>query len=54
MVTTTAAVTSTMQILEYHVKCNTTTDQTHLKQATVVVGVRVNKKSVIIVVTSTT
>ncbi len=27
MVTTTAAVTSTMQIVEYHVKYNTTTDQ---------------------------
>ncbi len=33
-----------MQIVEYHVKYNTTTDQTHLKQATVVVGVRVNLK----------
>jgi hypothetical protein len=44
MVTTTAAVTSTMQIVEYHVKYNTTTDQTHLKQTTVVVGVRVNLK----------
>jgi hypothetical protein len=42
MVTTTAAVTSTMQIVEYHVKYNTTTDQTHLKQTTVVVGGRVN------------
>ncbi len=38
MVTTTAAVTSTMQIVEYHVKYNTTTDQTYLKQTTVVVG----------------
>jgi hypothetical protein len=38
MVTTATAVTSTMQIVEYHVKCNTTTDQTHLKQTTVVVG----------------
>jgi hypothetical protein len=28
MVTTAAAVTSTMQIVEYHVKYNTTTDQT--------------------------
>jgi hypothetical protein len=27
MVTTTAAVTSTMQIVEYHVEYNTTTDQ---------------------------
>ena len=44
MVTTTAAVTSTMQIVEYHVKYNTTTDQTHLKQTNVVVGVRVNLK----------
>jgi hypothetical protein len=41
MDTTTAAVTSTMQIVEYHVKYNTTT---HLKQTTVVVGVRVNQK----------
>jgi hypothetical protein len=44
MVTTTAAVTSTMQIVDYHVKYNTTTDQTHLKQTTVVVGSRVNLK----------
>ncbi len=44
MVTTTAAVTSTMHIVEYHVKYNTTTDQTHLKQTTVVEGVRVNLK----------
>jgi hypothetical protein len=44
LVTTTAAVTSTMQIVEYHVKYSTTTDQTHLKQITVVVGVRVNLK----------
>jgi hypothetical protein len=52
MVTTTAAVTSTMQIVEYHVKYNTTIDQTHLKQTTVAVGVRVNQeKSVTIVVT---
>jgi hypothetical protein len=36
MVTTTAAVTSTIQIVEYHLKCNTTTDQTHLKQTIVV------------------
>jgi hypothetical protein len=54
MVTITAAVTSTMQIAEYHVKYNTTTDQTHLKQTTVVVGVRVNKKKVTIIVTITT
>ncbi len=38
MVTTAAAVTSPMHIVEYHVKYNTTTDQTHLKQTTVVVG----------------
>ncbi len=38
MITTAAAVTSTMQIVEYHVKYNTTTDQIHLKQTTVVVG----------------
>ena len=44
MVTTAAAVTSTMQIVEYHVEYNTTTDQTHLKQTTIMVGVRVNLK----------
>ena len=44
MVTTTAAVTSTMQIVEYHVKHNTTTDQTHLKQTTVVVGGKVTPR----------
>ncbi len=38
MVNTATAVTSTMQIGEYHVKYDTTTDQTHLKQTTVVVG----------------
>ncbi len=56
MVTTTAAVTSTMQIGEYHVKYNTstTTDQIQLKQTAVVVGVRVNLKKVTIIVTSTT
>jgi hypothetical protein len=54
LATTTAIVTSTMQIMEYHVKYKTTTNQTHLKQTTVVVGVRVNKKRVTIVVTSTT
>ena len=55
MVTTATAVTSTMQIVDYHVKYNTTTDQTHLKQTTVVVGVRVNlKKRVPTIVTSTT
>ncbi len=55
MVTTTAAVTSTMQIVEYHVMYNTTTDQTHLKQTTVVVGGKVIPKNKgAIVVTSTT
>jgi hypothetical protein len=38
MVTTATVVTSTMQIVEYHVKHNTTTDQIHLKKTTVVVG----------------
>ncbi len=47
IITTTAAATSTMQIVEYHVKYNTTTDQTHLKQTTVAVGIRVNLKSVV-------
>jgi hypothetical protein len=42
MVTTTTVVTSTMKIMEYHGKYNTTTDQIHLKQTTVVVEVRVN------------
>ena len=41
MVTTAAAVTSTMHIVEYHVEHNTTTDQTHLKQTTLVVGGKV-------------
>jgi hypothetical protein len=55
MVTTAATVTSTMQIVEYHVKYHTTTDQTHLKQTTVVVGDKGKpKKGVTIVVTSTT
>ncbi len=55
MVTTTAAVTSTMQIVECHVKYNITTDQTHLKQNIVVVGDKVKpKKRVTIIVTSTT
>ena len=44
MVTTTAAVTSTLQIVEYHVEYNTTTDQTHLKQTTVVVGGKVTPR----------
>jgi hypothetical protein len=38
MVTNANAVSSTMQIVEYHVEYNTTTDQTHLMQTTVVVG----------------
>ncbi len=57
MVTTASAVTSTMQIVEYHVKYNTTTDQTHLKQTTIVEGGKVTptrKKRVTVVVTSTT
>jgi hypothetical protein len=45
MVTTAAAVTSTMQIVEYHVMYNTTTDQTHLKQTTIVVGGKVTPKN---------
>jgi hypothetical protein len=44
MVTTTAAVMSTMQIVEYHVEHNTTTDHTHLKQTTVVVGGKVTPR----------
>ncbi len=44
MVSTTATVTSTIQIVEYHVKYNTTTDQTHLKQNTVVVGGKVTPR----------
>ncbi len=43
-----------MQIVEYHLKYNATTDQTHLKQTTIVEGVKVTLKRVIIVVTSTT
>jgi hypothetical protein len=57
MVTTAAAVTSTMQIVEYHVIYNATTDQTHLKQTTIVVGGKVTpkkKRGGTIVVTSTT
>jgi hypothetical protein len=55
MVPTAAAVTSTMQIVEYHVNYNTTTDQTHLKQTTIVVGGKGKpRKKVTIVVTSTT
>ncbi len=44
MVTTTTAVASTMQIVEYHVEYNTTTDQTHLKQTTLVVGNKVTPR----------
>jgi hypothetical protein len=44
MVTTAAAVASTMQIVEYHVKYNTTTDQTHLKQTTIVVRGKVTPR----------
>jgi hypothetical protein len=44
MVTTAATVMSTMQIVEYHVKYNTTTDQTHLKQTTVVIGGKVKPR----------
>ncbi len=44
MVTTAAAVMSTMQIVEYHVMYNTTTDQTHLKQTAIVVGGKVTSK----------
>ncbi len=56
MVTTTAAATSTMQIVDSHVEYNTTTDQTYLKQTTIVVGGKVTprKKGVTIVVTNTT
>jgi hypothetical protein len=56
MVTTAAAVTSTMQIVEYHVEYNTTTDQIHLKKTTIVVEGKVTprKKGVTIVVTNTT
>ncbi len=45
-----------MQIADYRVKYNTTTDQTHLKQTTVVVGVgaNLNKVTIIATVTSTT
>jgi hypothetical protein len=55
MITTAAAVTSTMQIVEYHVMYDTSTDQTHLKQTYIVVGGKVTpKKRVTIVVTSNT
>ncbi len=45
MVTTTATVASTMQIVEYHVKYNTTINQTHLEQTTVVVGGKGKQKN---------
>jgi hypothetical protein len=38
MVTITTAVTSAIQVVEYHVKYNTTTNLTHLKQTTCVVA----------------
>jgi hypothetical protein len=44
MVATATAVMSTMQIVEYPVEYNTTTDQTHLKQNTVVVGGKVTPR----------
>jgi hypothetical protein len=44
MVTTAAVVTSTMLIVEYHVMYNTTTDQIHLMQTTVVVGGKVTPR----------
>ncbi len=48
MITTAAAVMSTMQIVEYHVMYDTTTDQTHLvKQTYIVVGGKVTPKRVI-------
>jgi hypothetical protein len=55
MVTAPTTVTSTMQMVEYHVKYNTTTDQTHLKQTTVVVGGKdkPRKKSTIVVTSAT-
>ncbi len=56
MVTTASAVMSTIQIVEYHVEYDTTTDQIHLKQTTLVVGGKdtPRKKGVTIVVTNTT
>jgi hypothetical protein len=44
MITTAAAVKSTMQIVEYHVEYNTTTDQTHLKQTTIAVWGKVTPR----------
>ncbi len=54
MTTTTAAVTSTMQIVKYHVKYSTITAQNPPEATTVVVVVKVNLKKVTIIVTSTT
>jgi hypothetical protein len=56
MVTTAVTVTSTIQIVEYHVEYYTTTDQAHLKLTTIVVGGKVTprEKRVTIVVTNTT
>ncbi len=44
MITTSTAVTSIMQIVEYHVEYNTATDQTNLKQTTLVVGGKVTPR----------
>ncbi len=44
MFTTTTTVTSTMQIVECHVEYKTTTDQTHLKQNTLVVEGKVTPR----------
>jgi hypothetical protein len=46
MVTTAAVVMSTMQIVEYHVEYNSTTEQTHLKQTTLVVGGKVTPRKI--------
>ncbi len=55
MAITATTVTSTIQIVEYHVKYITTTDQTHLKQTTVVIGGKDKpRKKSTIVATSTT
>jgi hypothetical protein len=54
MVTTTAVVTSTMQIVGYHVKYNTTAAQNPPEADHFVVGVWVNLKKVTIIVTSAT
>jgi hypothetical protein len=54
MVTTAAAVTSTMQNRRVTCKYNTTTEHTHLKQPSAVVGAMVNLTMVTNVVLSTT